>query len=79
MKPSPKRRAGKTRKPKPKKYAGRYARVWLSSELVTWAKREKLKPAALAACAAHSEALQNGHRPITIISNRPDSSDLYDL
>ena len=79
MKPSPKRRTGKARQPKPKQYPGRYARVWLSPEVVTWAKREKLKPAALAACAAHTEALQNGQRRVTIISTRPNSEDLYEL
>ena len=67
------------RPPKPKVSQGRYARVWLSPEVVTWAKREKLKPSALAACAAHTEALENGQRPIRIISHRPDSEDLYDL
>ena len=58
---------------------GRYARVWLSGELVTWARQEKLKPAALASCIAHTTALQSGHLGITIISDRPDSEDLYDL
>ena len=79
MKPSPKRRTGTAEKPKPKQYPGRYARVWLSPEVVTWAKRERLKPAALAACAAHTEALESGQRPIRIISTRANSEDLYDL
>ena len=79
MKPSTKSRPAKSPKPKPRKYPGRYGRVWLSAEFVTWAKGEHLKPAALAACVVHTLALENPGRPIVIQSETPDTSHLYDL
>ena len=73
---------GKRRRvvPRIKKVRGRWGKVWLSTEFVTWCKRRGYKPEGLADCIAHTFALENPGRVNIIRRGRPvDVDSIYDL
>ena len=64
----------------PKLPKGRYARVWLSGEFLAWCQRHYFKPAGIAPCVLHTEALQSSAAVVCVHRSRPDElGDLYDL